>query len=142
MQVGTSLRGKEEIPILLVLGVCALAAATAARALSALAESGHPFPFHCPFRMLTSLPCPACGGTRALAALALGNLRQSLAFNPLVSLGTLGILAAAGASLARRLAGGPAIRLLLSPRDHRLLRIFSLLAIGANWSYLLLHLPR
>ena len=59
MQVGTSLRGKEEIPILLVLGACSLAAATAARALLALAESGHPFPFHCPFRMLTGLPCPA-----------------------------------------------------------------------------------
>jgi hypothetical protein len=142
MRVGTSLRGKEEVPVLLVLGLCTLAAATAARSLTGLAEAGHPFPFHCPFRMLTGLPCPACGGTRALAALALGNLRQSLAFNPLVSLAALGIVAAATSSLARRIAGRPAFRLLLSPRDHRFLRILCLLVLGVNWAYLLLCLER
>ena len=142
MHLGTSLRAREEVPVVLILGLCTLVAAGAARALVALSGGGHPFPFFCPFRALTGFPCPTCGGTRALAALARGNLPESLAMNPLLSLAALAVLAAAGTSLARRIAARPAIRLLLSPRDHRILRIGCVVALAANWVYLVFHLER
>ena len=39
----------------------------------------------CPFRQITGLLCPGCGGTHALAALIHGELRAALGFNPLVT---------------------------------------------------------
>lgn len=40
----------------------------------------------CPFHAAFGLLCPGCGGTRAIAALLRGDLRQALALNPLVTL--------------------------------------------------------
>ena len=37
----------------------------------------------CPLRWATGLPCPTCGVTRALLALARGDLRESLCCHPL-----------------------------------------------------------
>ena len=37
----------------------------------------------CPFRLVTHLPCPGCGMTRALLALCHGDLRTALAAHPL-----------------------------------------------------------
>jgi hypothetical protein len=39
-------------------------------------------PFFCGFKLLTSIPCPGCGMTHALLALAGGNVTQAVAFNP------------------------------------------------------------
>jgi hypothetical protein len=41
----------------------------------------HP-PLACPLRTLTGIPCPLCGATRAVVALAHGDVFQSLRFNP------------------------------------------------------------
>ncbi len=41
----------------------------------------------CPYFWMTGLPCPLCGMTRALFALAKGHLHQALAFNALSPLG-------------------------------------------------------
>jgi len=139
MRLGTSLRGKQEVPLLIILGACTLLAAGAARVWWSLGGETHSLLF-CPFRRLTGLPCPTCGATRAFAALGRGDLRESFAMNPLLTLGALGILAAAVASLARRIAARPAIRVRLSPGDHRALRISCVVALGANWLYLLFHL--
>lgn len=38
----------------------------------------------CGLRAMTSLPCPGCGGTRAVIAFFQGELLQALAYNPLV----------------------------------------------------------
>ncbi len=38
----------------------------------------------CPFRAVTSLPCPGCGLTRAASALATGRWAQALQFHPFV----------------------------------------------------------
>ncbi|MGY0504877.1 DUF2752 domain-containing protein [Luteimonas sp. e5] len=43
----------------------------------------NPF-FPCSFHALTGLWCPGCGGTRALHALAHGDVARALAYNPLV----------------------------------------------------------
>lgn len=45
----------------------------------------------CPFFRITGLRCPACGMTRAVAALALGDLRGALGYN-LMSLPALALL--------------------------------------------------
>ncbi len=36
----------------------------------------------CPFRLATGLPCPACGSTRAAAAILRGNFGEALRLNP------------------------------------------------------------
>lgn len=43
-------------------------------------ESG---PIVCPFRLVTGLPCPFCGSTRAVGAVLQGDLVGSLALNPI-----------------------------------------------------------
>jgi Protein of unknown function (DUF2752) len=50
----------------------------------------------CPFRALTGLPCPFCGGTTAASQLGHGNLRGALAASPL-ALALLGIWPLVGA---------------------------------------------
>lgn len=41
----------------------------------------------CPFYTLLHFQCPGCGGTRALAALLHGDLREALRLNALITLG-------------------------------------------------------
>jgi len=38
----------------------------------------------CPFALVTGLPCPGCGMTRATRALLRGNLAESVGWHPLV----------------------------------------------------------
>ncbi len=49
----------------------------------------------CPFLRHTGVPCPSCGGVRALGALGRGDLLGAFYWNPLVPL----ILLAAGLAL-------------------------------------------
>ncbi len=78
----------------------------------------------CPMLQLTDVPCPFCGGTRALAALAALEVRQAVAFNPLAVLG---------------LALWP---FALKHRDARWLWPVGSALLLANWLYLWLRLPR
>jgi hypothetical protein len=58
----------------------------------------------CAFRRVTGHPCPTCGMTRSLAALAKGDWRASLALHPLglaFALQLALVWAAAGVMLAR-----------------------------------------
>jgi hypothetical protein len=38
----------------------------------------------CPFNLLTGLPCPGCGSTRAFLALMSGDLERAIAYNSLL----------------------------------------------------------
>ncbi|MFI5198537.1 MAG: DUF2752 domain-containing protein [Thermoanaerobaculia bacterium] len=86
----------------------------------------------CPFRSLLGIPCPTCGSTRALLALAHFDVGAALSWNPLAA--TAGILLVLGGLLAfgAALAG----RGVEMPRPTPALRAALALAIAANWVFL------
>jgi hypothetical protein len=89
----------------------------------------------CHLRRLTGVPCPTCGGTRAVFALIDGRPLAALAHNPLV------IVAGAGFCLwlGLRLACGRRLELRLSARERWSLPWLVGLAVAANWCYVLAH---
>ena len=112
----------------------ALIAAAAVFALATIALGAkfcleHGLTYTCPSILILGLPCPGCGGTRALASLAQLDLWQALRFNPL-------LVIALGAALV--------LPFRRSNWDHWSKRAWWF--FGAffvlNWVYLLLFLPR
>jgi hypothetical protein len=89
----------------------------------------------CPFHALTGLPCAGCGTTRAVVALARGDVPAALALNPLAT--------------AAMLAGGAACALLplwvalrqplpmLAPELPGRARLLLGALLIANWAYLI-----
>jgi hypothetical protein len=81
----------------------------------------------CVFKAVTGIPCPTCGGTRALAALSRLEPWQALHWNPLL---TLAVFAALAYPFARvRIPGRIGWPLFWA-------------ALLLNWAYLILFLPR
>jgi hypothetical protein len=94
-------------------------------------------PFYvCYFRAFTGWPCMTCGSTRALGALARLDLAGAVAANPLaVVVGVLiGLWGLADLALAPR---RRALSIEVSPAVARSLRIMLVVAVAANWLYLL-----
>jgi hypothetical protein len=92
--------------------------------------------YHCPFHLITGLPCVGCGGTRALIALTHGELDAALALNPLAVLLAVFFLLfvayAIGALwLGRRWRPQP------TRAQAAALRVSAIAALAANWAYLL-----
>ncbi|MFI5198639.1 MAG: DUF2752 domain-containing protein, partial [Thermoanaerobaculia bacterium] len=79
------------------------------------------------------LPCLTCGGTRALLALARLDVGGAFSWNPLVA--AAGILFVAGGVVA--LGAALAGREVCAPRPTPLLRAALVLALAANWAFLL-----
>ena len=95
--------------------------------LAALPEAAHVLA--CPLKELTGIPCPTCGTTRALIALAKGGVLAASRLQPLATAGVgLGLLASVWLAAGGRLTG----------RAHPFLRPLAVAAIAANWLYLLL----
>ena len=118
----------------LIWGAVALAAAVLAHLATPLA----PLLPGCLFRELTGLPCPTCGTAHAALALARLDLPHAIAFNPLATLGALLFLVGGFVAAVASLAGRP----LTEPRlSGRAPRSAALLAVAANWGWLLLHPP-
>lgn len=40
-------------------------------------------PLYCPFKLVTGIPCPGCGGQRALFSIMQGNIIEAICINPL-----------------------------------------------------------
>ena len=118
----------------LIWGAIALAAAVLVHFATPLA----PLLPGCFFRELTGLPCPTCGTAHAVVALARLDLPRALAFNPLATLGALVFLLGGAAAAVASLAGRP----LTEPRlSGPAPRSAALLAVAANWAWVLLHPP-
>jgi hypothetical protein len=90
----------------------------------------------CFFKAFTGWPCLSCGSTRAVARLFALDLSGALRMNPLFALGALALLPWALVDLW--LWGqGSALAVEAAPASKRLLRALALLALIANWAYLL-----
>jgi Protein of unknown function (DUF2752) len=100
---------------------------------------GMPWP-HCWVRQLTGLPCPTCGATRCALSLAHGDWIGACRQNPLIYVCycvTLFVNFYAAAVLFFRL---PRLRLAKLPSAvKRALNAMIIVALTANWIYLLAH---
>jgi hypothetical protein len=91
----------------------------------------------CPFRTVTGLPCPLCGGTRSVV-LAVHGQAEFWALNPVVPLALAALVVAGVAILvagALRLRGGRGLHAVLQ-RRRGLLAAF---VLGAGWIVALAH---
>lgn len=95
--------------------------------------------FGCPFRALTGVPCATCGMTRAFVRLAHGQLAGALAASPLGALLAGGSWLFAAAAALRLAAGVPWPA--LPPAAPRRLAVAALLALLANWAWLVVADP-
>lgn len=89
----------------------------------------------CFFKAFTGLPCPTCGGTRALACLAHLDVSSAFAMNPLVSAGAFVIAAWALADLLL-LPRRRAVVIELRPGLASVVRGTAVALLAANWVYL------
>lgn len=90
---------------------------------------------HCPLREVTGIPCPTCGGSHALVALARGDLRAALGANPaLCGFALAFAVAVLWAALALAV---PPLRVgvQLGPRERRTTGWLAVLGIVAAWAY-------
>jgi len=120
--------GRADLPLA---GLWALAAA-AAVAMAPLAPLLATLLPLCPLHLMTGIPCPTCGATRAALDLAHGDLLAALAVNPLAAGGlTFGVLGGllSPAWVALR---GP----LPSAAPERRWRLLVGAALVTNWIYL------
>jgi hypothetical protein len=110
--------------------------ALAALAVGLLNLDRLPLPL-CYVKAFTGLPCPTCGGTRALGRLFDLDVAGALAMNPLATTAAFGLVAWAAADLALIARGrGRALGLEVSPRLGLALRVAAVVAIVLNWAYL------
>ena len=89
----------------------------------------------CLFRATTGLPCLTCGATRALAALASGDLMGALVLNPLATMWALALVPWGLGDLALS-TRGRALSLEVAPAAARAIRVAAGVALLANWAYL------
>ena len=114
-------------------------ALVAASLLAARAVRGEIWYPGCGFRWVTGLPCPGCGGTHALAALASGDIAGALAANPLVAGGAalvIGLVVVAAAGRVFGEGGRLSSALRRIGRACGITRMV-VVAVLANWIYLL-----
>jgi hypothetical protein len=90
----------------------------------------------CSFKAMTGLPCPTCGATRSWALLARLDPLGAFLMNPIVVLLTLGV-AALGLWELLLLRRSEALELWLAPAARRPLLLVAVVALLANWVFLL-----
>ena len=100
------------------------------------------FGVECAFKKWTGYPCPSCGGTRTVFALARVHLWEAFAWNPLVFTGLLALGAWALVSLAVEVIGRREIEVELSRCEKWLARLLAAAIFLGGWAYLLLRADR
>jgi hypothetical protein len=111
-------------------GGAALACAAAAPFANGLAADAPV----CAFRAITGVPCPTCGGTRALLALSRLDAAAALAWNPLVTLAVAAFLGGGLVALLRALRGQG----VPDGAPPRWAGGAAALALAANWAFVVL----
>jgi hypothetical protein len=132
-----TLRVRQRASTELFLGLIVIPVTLALGSLAAVIAqlSGH----SCTLKMLTGLPCPSCGSTRALYLILSGHITKAFTMQPLLT--TLGIAAIAYSlyAFAVVVLGTPRLKgLPRSPTRRRRLMLFAFFAIAANWSFLII----
>jgi hypothetical protein len=122
-------RADRELALALALG------AVSALVLLPFAARLAPFVPPCPFHALTGLPCVGCGTTRAVVALARGDVLGALAFNPLSAAaivlgGAAGVLLPLWVALRQPLP-------MLAPELPRRARLLLIALLVLDWAYLI-----
>lgn len=118
-----------------------LCVAIACGVLLALGQVSSQFELHvpqCMLKLITGLPCPTCGGTRALRALlGHGDVLAALRWNPLVTIGALAAVPFLTYAAIVTIFRGRRLRMLIAEADKQLLRNAAWIAILANWIFLI-----
>jgi hypothetical protein len=92
----------------------------------------------CLFKHITGIPCPTCGGTRAVKALGHGAVLAALRWNPMVAIAALAAIPVLAYAAYVVLFRSQRLRLAFAPADQRLLRVAAWIAILANWAFLVI----
>ena len=102
---------------------------------------GLPLP-ECTFARWTGIPCPSCGGTRAMQALFAGEVGQAFTFNPLLVAGLFGSVVFSAYAVLATLRGSHRLRFGKFPKKLvHVIRMSVLLVAGLHWAYLIRTLP-
>lgn len=83
----------------------------------------------CVLRNVTGVPCPSCGSTRAVKAIASGDVVSGFLMNPLI----ISVLAVLGVGLLVRAVTAQRIVLAITARGWTLLTIVMVVLFFANW---------
>jgi hypothetical protein len=113
----------------------AVGLATAVVALLAWATGSIVLPV-CVFKAVTGVPCITCGSTRAIAALAAGEVLAAVRWNPLAAAAALAAVVYVPYAALTGLAGSRRVRLRLASHDWRLLRGAVVVTLAAAWVFL------
>lgn len=92
----------------------------------------------CPFRHITGIPCFTCGGTRAVLALARGDVRAAFVWNPLVAASAIAAAMWLFYAAVVTVLSAPRVRVRLAERDRSVIRALAWAAIAGNWVFLIL----
>lgn len=108
--------------------------------LAADAVGGGPAPTPCLLRQATGVPCPSCGTTRAVEALAAGDVGRSAATNPfglVLALALVAFPAWIAHDIARSRDGFHRFFLAVDRtfRERRGAAIAGIAAVAANWGW-------
>jgi Protein of unknown function (DUF2752) len=98
----------------------------------------HALPIGCAFKAVTGWPCVTCGGTRAVVALAGGELLSATRANPLVTGTVLAITGWAPWALATAAFGWPRLRVVLRPEVAGVARVVAVALASSTWLFLIL----
>jgi uncharacterized protein DUF2752 len=91
----------------------------------------------CVFKVLTGFPCPTCGATHSVVALARGEVTASFMMNPLMALCLLAGILVFIYSLVALTFNLPHIYMILSSREQNALKTGAIILILAQWAYLI-----
>jgi hypothetical protein len=95
-------------------------------------------PRGCVFKLVTGWPCLTCGGTRAVVALASGEVSAALRFNPIVAAGAIGSVLWTPWALMSAACRLPRLRVTLRPEHTARTRVAAINLAAACWLFLVL----